>query len=67
MDAIQQHLLDTYRTAQQAEATPPAPGLHTARTVRAVRATGFRGAIRSALASLPRPTPTSHPHSPSGM
>ncbi|MFG2290597.1 hypothetical protein ACGFOU_31520 [Streptomyces sp. NPDC048595] len=37
MDAIQQHLLDTYRAARRAEATPPAPGLHTVRTAREIR------------------------------
>ncbi|MFI2085303.1 hypothetical protein ACH43Y_33665 [Streptomyces rubiginosohelvolus] len=28
MDAIQQHMLDTYRAAQLAEPAPPPPGRH---------------------------------------
>ncbi|MFD4017661.1 hypothetical protein [Streptomyces sindenensis] len=28
MDAIQQHLLDTYRAAQRSEPAPPPPGRH---------------------------------------
>ncbi|MEK2478164.1 MULTISPECIES: hypothetical protein [Streptomyces] len=37
MNAMQQHLLDSYRAAQRGEATPPAPYAETARTVREVR------------------------------
>ncbi|MFD3973346.1 hypothetical protein [Streptomyces cyaneofuscatus] len=34
MDAIQQHMLDTYRAARLGEAAPPPPGRHDRRTLR---------------------------------
>ncbi|MEU5213430.1 hypothetical protein [Streptomyces sp. NPDC020742] len=36
MNSTQQHLLDAYRAAQHDVPTPPAPGVHTVRTVREV-------------------------------
>lgn len=37
MNTTQQHLLDAYRATQRHEATPPAPGTHTVRTVREIQ------------------------------
>ncbi|QHC26152.1 hypothetical protein [Streptomyces sp. GS7] len=37
MNATQQHLLDTYRAAQQGQAAPPAPGAATVRVVREIQ------------------------------
>ncbi|MFE2292080.1 hypothetical protein [Streptomyces sp. NPDC059452] len=34
MDAIQQHMLDTYRAARLGEPAPPPPGRHDRRTLR---------------------------------
>jgi hypothetical protein len=80
MDAMQQHLLDTYRAAQRAEATPPAPGLHTVRTAHEIRqwrrfqavvfgADGrgpglLRQAVRAVVPSLTRPHPATYPLAP---
>ncbi|MFE1771783.1 hypothetical protein [Streptomyces sp. NPDC059008] len=80
MDAIQQHLLDTYRTAQQAEATPPAPGFHTVRTAQEIRQwrrfqdvvfgtqgwglERIRRAVRATVPGFPRPRPAAHPLAP---
>ncbi|MFI6770976.1 hypothetical protein [Streptomyces sp. NPDC050355] len=78
MDAFQQHLLDTYRAAQRAEATPPAPGLHTVRTAHEIRqwrrfqAVVFgtqglgriRRAVRAAAPGFSRPRPATHPLAP---
>ncbi|MFF2744002.1 hypothetical protein ACFVVA_00510 [Kitasatospora sp. NPDC058048] len=37
MNALQQHLFDSYRAAQHAEPAPPAPGTHDIAVLRAVR------------------------------
>ncbi|MEU1078478.1 MULTISPECIES: hypothetical protein [unclassified Streptomyces] len=37
MDAIQQHMLDTYRAARLDQAPPPPPGTHDVRTLRELR------------------------------
>ncbi|MFD9488727.1 hypothetical protein [Streptomyces sp. NPDC059991] len=37
MDAIQQHMLDTCRTARLQEPPPPLPGTHDVRTLREIR------------------------------
>ncbi|PKV87067.1 hypothetical protein [Streptomyces sp. TLI_146] len=37
MDAIQQHMLDTYRAARLQEPPPPLPGTHDVRTLRELR------------------------------
>ncbi|MFB7632918.1 hypothetical protein ACFC0M_18520 [Streptomyces sp. NPDC056149] len=37
MDAMQQHLLDSYRAAQRGEAAPPAPDAAAVRTAREIR------------------------------
>ncbi|MFJ3906629.1 hypothetical protein [Streptomyces sp. NPDC090025] len=37
MNALQQHLFDSYRAAQHGEPAPPAPGTHDVATLRAVR------------------------------
>ncbi|MFF1476550.1 hypothetical protein ACFVYD_03000 [Streptomyces sp. NPDC058301] len=37
MDAIQQHMLDTYRAARLQEPAPPLPGTHDVRTLRELR------------------------------
>ncbi|WP_371653992.1 MULTISPECIES: hypothetical protein [unclassified Streptomyces] len=69
MDAIQQHMLDTYRTARLQEPPPPLPGTHDVRTLREIR--DYRrfeavlsgrlahGRLRAALARL-LPSPRHH-------
>ncbi|WP_189302364.1 hypothetical protein, partial [Streptomyces albospinus] len=37
MNATQQHLLDSYRAAQQGETAPPAPGAATVRVAREIQ------------------------------
>ncbi|MFE7399371.1 hypothetical protein [Streptomyces sp. NPDC057557] len=37
MDAIQQHMIDSYRAAQRGEAPPPPPGRHDGAVLRAIR------------------------------
>ncbi|MFC9429195.1 hypothetical protein [Streptomyces sp. NPDC056987] len=37
MDAIQQHMLDSYRTARRGETAPPLPGRYDRETVRTIR------------------------------
>ncbi|MFE3899583.1 hypothetical protein ACFXPY_04225 [Streptomyces sp. NPDC059153] len=37
MDAIQQHMIDSYRAAQRWEAPPPPPGRHDGSVLRAIR------------------------------
>ncbi|GGY44369.1 hypothetical protein [Streptomyces omiyaensis] len=37
MDALQQHLFDSYRAAQRGEPAPPAPGTHDVAVVRGLR------------------------------
>ncbi|MEV7603413.1 hypothetical protein AB0O91_39195 [Kitasatospora sp. NPDC089797] len=37
MNALQQHLLDSYRAAQQGEPAPPVPGTHDLAVLRAAR------------------------------
>ncbi|MFB7911320.1 hypothetical protein ACFXPX_15105 [Kitasatospora sp. NPDC059146] len=37
MNALHQHLLDSYRAAQHAEPAPPAPGTHDLAVLRAAR------------------------------
>ncbi|MFJ1547811.1 hypothetical protein [Streptomyces sp. NPDC088246] len=37
MDAIQQHMIDSYRAAQHGELPPPSPGRHDWRVVREAR------------------------------
>ncbi|WP_380282779.1 hypothetical protein [Kitasatospora purpeofusca] len=37
MDALQQHLLDSYRAARRAEPAPPVPGAHDVAALRAAR------------------------------
>ncbi|MFK3730090.1 hypothetical protein ACI2LJ_07500 [Streptomyces sp. NPDC088090] len=37
MDALQQHLFDSYRAARRGEPAPPAPGTHDAAVLREVR------------------------------
>ncbi|MET8544546.1 hypothetical protein ABZW03_28475 [Kitasatospora sp. NPDC004799] len=37
MNALQQHLFDSYRAAQHAEPAPPAPGTHDVEVLRAAR------------------------------
>ncbi|MER7850682.1 hypothetical protein ABTZ03_42910 [Kitasatospora sp. NPDC096077] len=37
MNALQQHLVDSYRAAQQGEAAPPVPGTHDLAVLRAAR------------------------------
>ncbi|MEU2146732.1 MULTISPECIES: hypothetical protein [Streptomyces albovinaceus subgroup] len=63
MDAIQQHMLDTYRAAQLSEPAPPPPGRHD----RAV----LRDLYRHWLTHPPSRAPRDHsspsaPPSPSG-
>ncbi|MFJ2406091.1 hypothetical protein ACIOUE_32840 [Streptomyces xanthochromogenes] len=65
MDAMQQHMIDSYRAARLGEPAPPVPGTHDAATVRAVR--DYRrfeavlagrpatGRLRAALAHLTAP------------
>ncbi|WHM37370.1 hypothetical protein [Streptomyces sp. BPTC-684] len=65
MDAIQQHMLDTYRAARLQEPPPPLPGTHDVRTLREIR--DYRrfeavlsgrladGRLRAALARLVAP------------
>ncbi|MFF2326802.1 MULTISPECIES: hypothetical protein [unclassified Streptomyces] len=38
MDAIQQHMFDSFRAAQHGEAPPPLPGRHDRSVLRALRA-----------------------------
>lgn len=59
MDAIQQHMLDTYRTARLGEPAPPPPGRHDRRTLRDL--------YRHWLTHPPTPTQPAGPRSgPSG-
>lgn len=37
MDAIQQHMIDSYRAARHGEPLPPLPGWHDRAVIRAVR------------------------------
>ncbi|MFI8325165.1 hypothetical protein [Streptomyces sp. NPDC085529] len=37
MDALQQHLFDSYRAARQGEPAPPAPGTHDVAVLRGLR------------------------------
>ncbi|MET9955007.1 hypothetical protein ABZ135_26150 [Streptomyces sp. NPDC006339] len=37
MDALQQHLLDSYRAARLGEPRPPAPGTHELAALRVIR------------------------------
>ncbi|MFF9503534.1 hypothetical protein [Streptomyces sp. NPDC014656] len=37
MDALQQHLFDSYRAARRGEPAPPAPGTHDAAVLRGLR------------------------------
>ncbi|MFI5522431.1 hypothetical protein [Streptomyces platensis] len=54
MNAGQQHLLDLYRAAQRGEAAPPAPGIHTVRTVREIqRWHRFRAVVTAPADHLP--------------
>ncbi|WP_079137843.1 hypothetical protein [Streptomyces sp. PTY087I2] len=63
MDAIQQHLLDTYRAAQRSEPAPPPPGRHDRAVLRAL--------YRHWLTHPPTPRPVTSsppgPPSPSGV
>ncbi|GHJ97061.1 hypothetical protein SNE510_65800 [Streptomyces sp. NE5-10] len=66
MDALQQHLFDSYRAARRGESAPPAPGTHDVAVLRELRdhrrfervvagrpATGrFRAALSRLLARL---------------
>ncbi|MEU8678927.1 hypothetical protein [Streptomyces sp. NPDC048560] len=51
MDAIQQHMLDSYRAARHGEPPPPPPGRHDREVLRALR-----DRLRSRTAA-PRPRP----------
>ncbi|MGW3331284.1 hypothetical protein ACWDF9_12165 [Streptomyces rubiginosohelvolus] len=65
MDAIQQHMLDTYRAAQLAEPAPPPPGRHD----RAVLRDLYHHWLTHPPARGPRDHsgPSSAPPSPSGV
>ncbi|MFF2775315.1 hypothetical protein ACFVU3_10435 [Streptomyces sp. NPDC058052] len=64
MDALQQHLFDSYRSAQRGESAPPAPGTHDLAVLRGLRdhrrfervvaGRPATGRLRAALARLVR-------------
>ncbi|UNO40603.1 hypothetical protein [Streptomyces sp. MST-110588] len=53
MDATQQHMLDTYRTARRGESAPPAPGTGEARAIREFRTWRRFQAVVTAPADRP--------------
>ncbi|MEV6652637.1 hypothetical protein [Streptomyces sp. NPDC051219] len=67
MDALQQHMIDTYRAAQHGAPTPPLPGTHDWETLRFIRderafraviaGRPARGRVRAALARAFGPHP----------
>ncbi|MEW9520736.1 hypothetical protein [Streptomyces tubercidicus] len=65
MNATQQHLLDTYRAAQRAEAAPPAPGARASQRGEAVPPAPGARAAREPQQRHPFRTPAPAP-SPSG-
>ncbi|MER7666882.1 hypothetical protein ABTY61_00270 [Kitasatospora sp. NPDC096128] len=52
MNALHQHLLDSYRASQHAEAAPPAPGTHDLAVLRAARE---RRRFEAVVAGRPTP------------
>ncbi|MFG3285995.1 hypothetical protein [Streptomyces sp. NPDC048111] len=71
MDAMQQHMIDSYRAARLGEPAPPVPGTHDMAAFRALRdqrrfeavlaGRPATGRLRTALAQLVAPHPRRRP------